>query len=308
MAHEIGEVLRQLRMVRGLTQAELYTGVLSARQAIRVENGTSELKARDLIPILARLGLTPNEFQAQLSNNLSFKPLTAPEILAGQAVLRKLNRWVDWALTPAEIAALKHYALAASALSIQEILQMQLASTRLDPVSGAIVRKRLVRDLQVYQDAPGYREAMFSLITNNAYGEAFAGHVVAAKAAFDQAHQYVHDGYAALQLVFNQALLADSPAGVLYQVTEPFVIGVWRLGERHLADGLIDNRRHILMGRKMHPQWLPEEIGALARLNASAPPAALPEAGLDWASFPGLREALDKHSLTDYLQAEPKLG
>lgn len=59
----IGTTLQQIRRGQGLTQKELYGGLISASFAGRLERGQHDLTAEKLFAILDRLQVTPTEFR-----------------------------------------------------------------------------------------------------------------------------------------------------------------------------------------------------------------------------------------------------
>ncbi|WP_125703021.1 helix-turn-helix domain-containing protein [Lacticaseibacillus daqingensis] len=293
MADDYGPTLRRLRLGRGLSQAELYADVLSPRQAIRLENGESVPRADHLETLLHRLGLSPAEFAAQRAHGATTQA-RLPQAIAAQAIIAKLNRWIDWELTPAELATLKAYALSASVLSIRDVLKMMLISLRFEPPARDLIRDRLWRDLQVYRDTPPFAEAATSMWLTRGFDDAVRGRVRSARAAYVTAQRENRGNNLVDVLARFYLTVLDDADGAAVARTQPIIVGLWQLGEGHLADALLDNRRHILTALGRHPQWREDELGALARLQTGVARQALrhPQTYYTEANFPGLAAAL----------------
>ncbi|WP_304057622.1 helix-turn-helix domain-containing protein [Levilactobacillus namurensis] len=75
----IGETLKQLRKNQGLTQNDLYGGLISPSFASRLERGLHRVTADTLFAILDRLMIEPTEFQFIQRGN---RPSTAQQIAA----------------------------------------------------------------------------------------------------------------------------------------------------------------------------------------------------------------------------------
>jgi len=60
---ELGTTIKQIRQAKGLTQKEVYSGIVSRSFATRLENGDHDITATKLFDILERLGVTANEFR-----------------------------------------------------------------------------------------------------------------------------------------------------------------------------------------------------------------------------------------------------
>ena len=57
-----GEVVRKIRLSKGLTQKEVYLGIVSKSYAIEFEKGNHSISATLLLDILERLSLDMDEF------------------------------------------------------------------------------------------------------------------------------------------------------------------------------------------------------------------------------------------------------
>ncbi|WP_179395228.1 helix-turn-helix domain-containing protein [Lacticaseibacillus absianus] len=296
MADESGPTMRRLRQMKGITQADFYADVLSPRQAIRFENGENAPRLDALFPLIARLGLTLSEFDAQRAHQTVAPPVKPALEASAQAVIAKLAQWPDWQLTATEHDTLRQYALTASVLSLRDIVQLMTASWLFDPSVGESIRDRLWRDLQVYRAVPGYQRVATGMWTTRGFDYAVRGQLARSRQAFEQALSLpADDRFSRLNSRFYLALLhPERGAAALYQQTQPLILGVWQLGDRVLADGLVDNRRHILTAMGVHAHWRREELGAMARMQRRQPAAALSDAADYYtdAVFPGLTAAL----------------
>ncbi|WP_143463375.1 helix-turn-helix domain-containing protein [Levilactobacillus enshiensis] len=60
---ELGTTIKQIRQAKGLTQKEVYSGIVSRSFATRLENGEHDVTATKLFEILERLGVSADEFR-----------------------------------------------------------------------------------------------------------------------------------------------------------------------------------------------------------------------------------------------------
>ena len=305
MAGEVGKLLRAVRLGQGMPQARLYDGLLSQRQAIRLESGHNDLKAELLFPILRRLHLSADEFAALLEQEqgaalAESKPL--PPVLA--KALAEYTAWGDWPLTEAERTAITRYALTAPVTTLAQIEAM----IPLIPVFPEQAEK-IWRRLQVFQGLPRYEQLASSWCHTRLFTLLFMGRQKAATQVVSRWQTLSHlPGDTKQVRLFMTKLTAALPdASAVYAATDPLITAWRNFNEPVMADGMIDNRRHILSGFNVHDAWRDQEIGAVARLLKAMPKAAL--ADLDTsaylAKFPGLNEALAQRraTLDDFLEA-----
>ncbi|PAL00169.1 DNA-binding protein [Lentilactobacillus parakefiri] len=59
----IGQTVKMIRQIKGFTQSEVYSGVMSRSFAHRFENGENDISAAKLFKILDNLSISPNEFR-----------------------------------------------------------------------------------------------------------------------------------------------------------------------------------------------------------------------------------------------------
>lgn len=61
--NKIGITIRKIRLIKGLTQKQVYTGIISRSFANRFESGSNDIQTEKFFQILNNLGISPNEFQ-----------------------------------------------------------------------------------------------------------------------------------------------------------------------------------------------------------------------------------------------------
>lgn len=59
----IGQTVQQIRKIKGFTQSEVYSGIISRSFAFRFENGESDISATKFLAILDNLSVSPSEFK-----------------------------------------------------------------------------------------------------------------------------------------------------------------------------------------------------------------------------------------------------
>lgn len=70
---QVGVTIRKIRKIKGITQQQAYSGIVSRSFATRFENGDNDIQSEKLFKILNNLAVTPNEFQ--FINNNYKRPL-----------------------------------------------------------------------------------------------------------------------------------------------------------------------------------------------------------------------------------------
>ncbi|WP_127849565.1 hypothetical protein [Lacticaseibacillus hulanensis] len=305
MAGETGKLLRAVRLGQSIQQDRLYSGLLSQRQAIRLESGSNDIKAQLLFPILERLHMSADEFNALLTHEqgdtvTEAKPL--PQLLA--KALGEFTSWGDWPLTEMERAAITRYALTAPVTTLAQIEAM----IPLIPVFPQQAEK-IWRRLQVFSELSRYNELASDWCHNRLFTLLFMGKRTEAMRVVKRWQSLTTlPGDAKQVRLFMTSLTAALPnANAVYAVTDP-MIEAWRnFNEPVMADGMIDNRRHILTSFGIHTQWRNQEIGAVARLVRAMPQAALEQLNIPeyLNQFPGLNAALKEKQATldDFIEA-----
>ncbi|WP_461227299.1 hypothetical protein [Lacticaseibacillus suihuaensis] len=303
MAQSIGSFIRQLREAHGVRQAVLYAALLSPRQAIRFEAGGS-VRADTLLTLLRRLQVSAAALQAACG------PLDESVDASMRAALGKLAAWGDWPLTPAEQAAVLAALASDDALTLPLIQRIGSLVARFSPLPWANYR-RLWHKAQAFRTAPDYPEVALGLCIDVGFAALF-GREPAIAADFLSRGQDVLTGALTtwqapllprLQFRFLTAIAAAIPAGQATAAAagDELIAGLRVMGETQLADGFLDNRRHILTSFDLHPTWTESELGVVARAMAEAR-RRVP--GLDVADYqrqlPGLDAALAGRPLSTF--------
>lgn len=65
---QVGVTIRKIRQIKGISQKQVYSGIVSRSFATRFERGDSDIQSGKLFKILNNLAVTPNEFQF-INNN-----------------------------------------------------------------------------------------------------------------------------------------------------------------------------------------------------------------------------------------------
>ena len=65
---KIGVTTRKIRLIKGLSQKQVYGGIISRSFANRFESGTNDIQASKFLKILDNLAISPTEFQ-YINNN-----------------------------------------------------------------------------------------------------------------------------------------------------------------------------------------------------------------------------------------------
>ncbi len=77
-----GETVRKIRLIKGLSQKQVYSGIISRSFANRFESGENDIQAGKLFQILDNLAISPNEFQ-YISNDYQLSPIDSMLAEAG---------------------------------------------------------------------------------------------------------------------------------------------------------------------------------------------------------------------------------
>ncbi|WP_262316021.1 helix-turn-helix domain-containing protein [Lacticaseibacillus parakribbianus] len=303
MAQSIGGFIRQLREARGISQAVLYAALLSPRQAIRFEAGGS-VRADTLLALLRRLQVSAAALQAACD------PLDETGDANMRAALGKLAAWGDWPLTPAEQKAVLSALASDDTLTLPLIQRIGALVARFSPLPWASYR-RLWHKAQAFRTAPDYPDVALGLCIDVGFAALF-GREAAIAADFLRRGQTVLAAAPAtwqaallprLQFRFLTAIATAIPAGQATAAAagDELIAGLRVLGEVQLADGFVDNRRHILTSFDLHPTWTEAELGGAARAMAAAS-RRVPD--LDVAAYqrqlPGLDAALAGRPLSAF--------
>lgn len=65
---KLGVTIRKIRLIKGLSQKQVYAGIISRSFANRFESGTNDIQASKFLQILNNLAISPTEFQ-YINNN-----------------------------------------------------------------------------------------------------------------------------------------------------------------------------------------------------------------------------------------------
>jgi len=60
---QVGVTIRKIRQVKGLSQKQIYSGIVSRSFATRFERGNNDIQSEKLLKILNNIAVSPNEFQ-----------------------------------------------------------------------------------------------------------------------------------------------------------------------------------------------------------------------------------------------------
>ncbi|WP_125767462.1 helix-turn-helix domain-containing protein [Lapidilactobacillus wuchangensis] len=95
---KIGPQVKAIRTIKGLTQKEVYQGVVSPSFAIRFEQGRNDMKATSFLAVLANLGVSPDEFQYLLQGH-QVSPVVAARLQIdtwyGEHNFEALSQWIS---------------------------------------------------------------------------------------------------------------------------------------------------------------------------------------------------------------------
>lgn len=83
---KIGQTIREIRAIKGLSQKQVYAGIVSRSFANRFENGANDIQAEKFLKILDNLGISPSEFQ-YINNDYQLSPI--------EQMLAKINYLYD---------------------------------------------------------------------------------------------------------------------------------------------------------------------------------------------------------------------
>lgn len=60
--NKLGPTIKKIRMIKGLSQKQVYANIISRSFANRLESGTNDIQAEKFLLILDNLGISPSEF------------------------------------------------------------------------------------------------------------------------------------------------------------------------------------------------------------------------------------------------------
>ncbi|MGL9727192.1 helix-turn-helix domain-containing protein [Enterococcus sp. DIV0756] len=199
-----GEVVRKIRLSKGLTQKEVYLGIVSKSYAIEFEKGNHSISATLLLDILERLSLDMDEFiyisqdyrlneqanyifrYSNYSNNHDLPALYqlfhelkeqqgaiatvhAAEVRSRIRIIEATNRTGSYTadvVLPEDKATIIQYLTNLQTWTLQEI---QLFANTLEFIDGEkqlIFFKQLSKSLELYKNYDRGREIFCSLLVN----------------------------------------------------------------------------------------------------------------------------------------------
>lgn len=199
-----GEVVRKIRLSKGLTQKEVYLGIVSKSYAIEFEKGNHSISATLLLDILERLSLDMDEFiyisqdyrlneqanyifrYSNYSNNHDLPALYqlfhelkeqqgaiatvhAAEVRSRIRIIEATNRTDSYTadvVLPEDKATIIQYLTNLQTWTLQEI---QLFANTLEFIDGEkqlIFFKQLSKSLELYKNYDRGREIFCSLLVN----------------------------------------------------------------------------------------------------------------------------------------------
>ena len=85
---KVGVTTRKIRLMKGLSQKQVYGGIISRSFANRFENGTNDIQAGKFLKILDNLAISPTEFQ-YINNN--YEPSKIDQMLAEVSYLYSVH-------------------------------------------------------------------------------------------------------------------------------------------------------------------------------------------------------------------------
>jgi transcriptional regulator with XRE-family HTH domain len=80
--NKLGPTIKKIRIIKGLSQKQVYTNIISRSFANRFESGTNDIQSVKFLMILDNLGISPSEFQ-YINNNY--------ELPMAEQLLAKIN-------------------------------------------------------------------------------------------------------------------------------------------------------------------------------------------------------------------------
>ncbi len=80
--NKLGPTIKKIRIIKGLSQKQIYTNIISRSFANRFESGTNDIQSEKFLMILDNLGISPSEFQ-YINNNY--------ELPMAEQLLAKIN-------------------------------------------------------------------------------------------------------------------------------------------------------------------------------------------------------------------------
>jgi hypothetical protein len=296
MAHELGPVVKTIRLAEETTQVKLYQGLLSRRQAIRFESGETDIKAESFLTVLERLDMSYDEFLYRWRKQTGQTKTVTRQADILNTVREKLAAWTDADMTPGEVRAIQAFALHRSFFTVSEIETLMTIQVRLPADARNRINDKLARVLAEMADMPAVKRLRYRLFSNQAIMQLLDGNAQEGKKYLDQAQQFASERDADRLFYLENtmliiALTADSITQA-YQATEPFIQHLRGLGLPVEADAWVDNRRHALASAGKHPVWTPGELGAVARLFEVVPWQFKQDQAAYLREFPGLTDAL----------------
>ncbi|CAM4345278.1 helix-turn-helix domain-containing protein [Weissella hellenica] len=96
--NKLGPTIKKIRIIKGLSQKQVYTSIISRSFANRFESGTNDIQAEKFLMILDNLGISPSEFQ-YINNNyelpLTEQLLTKVNYLYETHAFKTLSDWLN---------------------------------------------------------------------------------------------------------------------------------------------------------------------------------------------------------------------
>ncbi|MFD1465424.1 helix-turn-helix domain-containing protein [Lapidilactobacillus mulanensis] len=324
----LGSIIKRFREEQNLTQQELYTGLLSKRQAIRFENGEVDLKANSLLTVMSRLELDLETLQhlnteqpksddtaRSAYQQLKFDSLEDPAPLAFYeqyrnsadpkvkqlAIMAHLKYWLDADLPTEERLWLATYYLDKVSLTIDQLTILLKEVLLLDPMVVESTFQRIADNLARFKFHSDYYRLSKLLLQNRFwYAIEIKALPEARKVLADPMWQADNPtlNEKMSYLIFQQFVeIADTDSRVAVEQIKQITGTLFVLSPesaQFIQDGYLDTVRHLRQLYGYHVVWSDEEIGVIVRLLESIPKKAKQDLGTYLQGFPGLTAAIAK--------------
>ncbi|MCH4056489.1 MAG: helix-turn-helix domain-containing protein [Lactobacillaceae bacterium] len=257
---KIGPQVKAIRTIKGLTQKEVYQGVVSPSFEIRFEQGRNDMKATSFLMVLANLGVSPDEFQYLLQGH-QVSELKAARLQIdtwyGEHNFEALSQWIatnQEATNPqmktlvalAEILLISYDRFIGAPTADMQAMWQQLNQTKTwtlqeirlarylipalrvltsDPTALAKLRQKMIANCQIY------------LVKN---GDPFQikNELVDFNSMLFQEYLNRHDYQAAAQLQPAFTLVENVGLSWDTLISQRFWLAIWQLYFGDFADGV----------------------------------------------------------------------
>lgn len=280
---EYGAILREIRIRKGLSQKEVYTGIISKSYAIEFEKGKHVMRVDLLIQILERISMEIDEFMYvsrghQLSNHARYiydysrfanthnipalyellenlpyddtlmSAVSAAEIRCRIAVLKKMEKTGIYSPKDAPAEDKKiilDYLNTIESWTLQEVQLYGNTVEFLDDTNQVFLFKRLSKSLELYMEYDVGREIFCGMLVN-----------LISVCFRQQAYTYVD------VLITQLQLICTSYKELFYQITAQFFEGLLK-GVEGDENGMKQAKRALAILKETNHTDLAEELASL---------------------------------------------